>query len=1083
MAPAEILSGKTVSAQVRQRLKNQVAEMKETVPGFRPGLAILQVGDRDDSNLYISMKLKAAAEIGINASHIKLPNTATEAEVLRCINRLNEDPAVHGFIVQLPLDSNKPINTEKVTNAVSPEKDVDGLSSINAGKLSRGDLGDCFIPCTPKGCMELIRQTGVEVAGKKAVVIGRSKIVGAPMHDLLLWNHATVTTCHSKTTSLAEEVSKADILVVAAGKAEMVQGEWIKPGAVVIDCGINHVPDSTRPSGKRVVGDVAYSAARERAAYITPVPGGVGPMTVAMLMQSTVESAQRFLEKYQPGKWNIQYNQLSPRTPVPSDIEISRSCIPKAIGELAQEIGLISDEVEFYGQQKAKISLSTLKRLQDQPNGKYVVVTGITPTPLGEGKSTTTIGLVQALGSHLGQNAFACVRQPSQGPTFGIKGGAAGGGYSQVVPMEEFNLHLTGDIHAITAANNLVAAAIDARIFHEATQTDQALYSRLVPSVDGTRKFSDIQLQRLQRLHIMKTDPGALTDEEINRFVRLDIDPDSITWQRVLDTNDRFLRKVTIGQSLTEKGFSRTTQFDITVASEIMAVLALTDSLENMRQRLGRMVVASSKHGVPITTEDLKTVRILQMVQNIAARLLTGTGRYVHMTPVLHQLHWLPIEVRAQFKVLVITYKALNGLGPGYLKERLHPYMPFRPLRSVAEALLQEPSMKDIRRGVSGALAVLMKDAIKPNLMQTLEGNPVFVHAGPFANIAHGNSSVLADKIALKLVGREGFVVTEAGFGADIGMEKFFDIKCRYSGLQPHVVVLVATVRALKMHGGGPTTLEDVKNSLQIHHKQMIAACFIRVTAGVPLPREYTEENLLLLEKGCSNLMKQIQNARTFGIPVVVAVNAFKSDTEAELELVIRLAKAGGAFDAVKCTHWAEGGKGAVMLAEAVRRASQAPSSFRFLYNVEQPILNKIRIIAQTIYGADDIELLPEAEQKIILYTKQGFGNLPICMAKTHLSLSHDPERKGVPTGFVMPIRDIRASVGAGFLYPLVGTSTSVVSLQMPPPKEEGAVEVMLSGDILIMALVMSTMPGLPTRPCFYDIDLDPVTGEVIGLF
>ncbi|XP_044292507.1 C-1-tetrahydrofolate synthase, cytoplasmic [Varanus komodoensis] len=935
MAPAEILSGKTVSAQVRQRLKNQVAEMKETVPGFRPGLAILQVGDRDDSNLYISMKLKAAAEIGINASHIKLPNTATEAEVLRCINRLNEDPAVHGFIVQLPLDSNKPINTEKVTNAVSPEKDVDGLSSINAGKLSRGDLGDCFIPCTPKGCMELIRQTGVEVAGKKAVVIGRSKIVGAPMHDLLLWNHATVTTCHSKTTSLAEEVSKADILVVAAGKAEMVQGEWIKPGAVVIDCGINHVPDSTRPSGKRVVGDVAYSAARERAAYITPVPGGVGPMTVAMLMQSTVESAQRFLEKYQPGKWNIQYNQLSPRTPVPSDIEISRSCIPKAIGELAQEIGLISDEVEFYGQQKAKISLSTLKRLQDQPNGKYVVVTGITPTPLGEGKSTTTIGLVQALGSHLGQNAFACVRQPSQGPTFGIKGGAAGGGYSQVVPMEEFNLHLTGDIHAITAANNLVAAAIDARIFHEATQTDQALYSRLVPSVDGTRKFSDIQLQRLQRLHIMKTDPGALTDEEINRFVRLDIDPDSITWQRVLDTNDRFLRKVTIGQSLTEKGFSRTTQFDITVASEIMAVLALTDSLENMRQRLGRMVVASSKHGVPITTEDL---------------------------------------------------------------------------------------------GVSGALAVLMKDAIKPNLMQTLEGNPVFVHAGPFANIAHGNSSVLADKIALKLVGREGFVVTEAGFGADIGMEKFFDIKCRYSGLQPHVVVLVATVRALKMHGGGPT-----------------------VTAGVPLPREYTEENLLLLEKGCSNLMKQIQNARTFGIPVVVAVNAFKSDTEAELELVIRLAKAGGAFDAVKCTHWAEGGKGAVMLAEAVRRASQAPSSFRFLYNVEQPILNKIRIIAQTIYGADDIELLPEAEQKIILYTKQGFGNLPICMAKTHLSLSHDPERKGVPTGFVMPIRDIRASVGAGFLYPLVGT--------------------------------MSTMPGLPTRPCFYDIDLDPVTGEVIGLF
>ncbi|XP_048340608.1 C-1-tetrahydrofolate synthase, cytoplasmic [Sphaerodactylus townsendi] len=318
MPPAEILSGKTVSAQVRERLKSQVATLKERVPGFRPGLAILQVGDRDDSNLYISMKLKAAAEIGINANHIKLPNTASEAEVLRCINALNEDPAIHGFIVQLPLDSNKPINTEKITNAVAPEKDVDGLSSINAGKLSRGDLGDCFIPCTPKGCMELIRQTGIQVAGKRAVVIGRSKIVGAPMHDLLLWNHATVTTCHSKTASLAEEVSKAEILVVAAGKAEMVKGEWIKPGAVVIDCGINHIPDSTKASGKRVVGDVAYKAAKEKASYITPVPGGVGPMTVAMLMQSTVESAQRFLEKYQPGKWNIQYNQLSLRTPVPS---------------------------------------------------------------------------------------------------------------------------------------------------------------------------------------------------------------------------------------------------------------------------------------------------------------------------------------------------------------------------------------------------------------------------------------------------------------------------------------------------------------------------------------------------------------------------------------------------------------------------------------------------------------------------------------------------------------------------------------------------------------------------------------------
>ncbi|XP_020860335.1 C-1-tetrahydrofolate synthase, cytoplasmic isoform X1 [Phascolarctos cinereus] len=935
MAPAEILDGKVVSAQVRGRLKSQVTQMEEQVPGFRPGLAILQVGDRADSNLYISMKLKAAEEIGIRATHIKLPRTSTEAEVLKCITSLNEDPTVHGLLVQLPLDAEKTINTELVTNAITPEKDVDGLTSVSAGKLARGDLQDCFIPCTPKGCLELIKKTGVQIAGRHAVVIGRSKIVGAPMHDLLLWNNATVTTCHSKTIQLSEEVNKADILVVAAGQPEMVRGEWIKPGAIVIDCGINYVPDNRKPNGKRIVGDVAYDEAKEKASYITPVPGGVGPMTVAMLMQSTVESAKHFLEKCIPGKWNIQYNHLSLKTPVPSDIEISRSCTPKPIGYLAKEIGLLSEEVEMYGQTKAKVLLSTLERLKHQPDGKYVVVTGITPTPLGEGKSTTTVGLVQALGAHLHQNVFACVRQPSQGPTFGIKGGAAGGGYSQVVPMEEFNLHLTGDIHAITAANNLVAAAIDARIFHELTQTDKALFNRLVPSVNGVRKFSDIQVRRLKRLGIEKDDPATLTDEEINRFVRLDIDPETITWQRVLDTNDRFLRKITIGQSPTEKGHTRTTQFDISVASEIMAVLALTSSLEDMRERLGKMVVASSKKGEPISAEDL---------------------------------------------------------------------------------------------GVSGALTVLMKDAVKPNLMQTLEGTPVFVHAGPFANIAHGNSSIIADRIALKLVGPEGFVVTEAGFGADIGMEKFFNIKCRYSGLRPHVVVLVATVRALKMHGGGPT-----------------------VTAGVPLPKDYIEENLELLEKGFCNLGKQIQNAKIFGIPVVVAVNAFKTDTEAEVELVVRLAKEAGAFDAVKCTHWAEGGKGAAALAHAVQNASQAPSHFQFLYDVELPVVDKIRIIAQKIYGADDVELLPEAQHKVEVYTKQGFGNLPICMAKTHLSLSHDPEKKGVPTGFVLPIRDIRASVGAGFLYPLVGT--------------------------------MSTMPGLPTRPCFYDIDLDPVSEQVNGLF
>uniref|UniRef100_A0A8C1YTJ0 C-1-tetrahydrofolate synthase, cytoplasmic n=1 Tax=Cyprinus carpio TaxID=7962 RepID=A0A8C1YTJ0_CYPCA len=921
--------------QVRGRLKEEVEGMRMTHPNFKPGLVVLQVGDREDSNLYISMKLKAAAEIGISAVHVKLPRTATENEVMHRVMEVNEDSKIHGLIVQLPLDSVHTINTERIINSVAPEKDVDGLTSINAGKLARGDLGDCFIPCTPNGCMELIKQTGVSLAGKRAVVIGRSKIVGAPMHDLLLWNHATVLTCHSKTADLASEVGKADILVTGIGKPEMVRGEWLKDGAIVIDCGINTIADSSRPSGKRIVGDVHYDSAKDKAAFITPVPGGVGPMTVAMLMQNTVLSAKHFLQAQEPGKWNINYTKLNLQRPVPSDVTISRSCVPKPIECLAKEVGLFSDEVELYGRTKAKVQLKTIDRLQAQPDGKYVVVTGITPTPLGEGKSTTTIGLVQALGAHLKLNAFACVRQPSQGPTFGIKGGAAGGGYSQVIPMEEFNLHLTGDIHAITAANNLVAAAIDARMFHEATQSDKALFNRLVPLTEGQRKFSPVQISRLEKLGIKKTDPSMLTEEEITRFVRLDIDPESITWQRVLDTNDRFLRKITIGQSPTEKGFTRTAQFDITVASEIMAVLALTTSLADMKERLAKMVVATSRSGQPVTTEDL---------------------------------------------------------------------------------------------GVCGALTVLMRDAIKPNLMQTLEGNPVFVHAGPFANIAHGNSSILADKIALKLVGPQGFVVTEAGFGADIGMEKFFNIKCRNSGLKPHVVVLVATVRALKMHGGGPT-----------------------VTAGTPLAKEYIEENLVLLEAGCSNMRKQVENAQLFGVPVVVAVNAFKTDTKAELDLICKLAKEAGAFDAVHCSHWADGGAGAADLARAVQKAADLPNSFKFLYDVELPIVDKIRIIAQKIYGADDIELLPEAQHKVELYSKQGFASLPICMAKTHLSLSHDAEKKGVPTGFVLPIRDIRASVGAGFLYPLVGT--------------------------------MPTIPILPTRPCFYDIDLDTESGEVHGLF
>jgi methylenetetrahydrofolate dehydrogenase (NADP+) / methenyltetrahydrofolate cyclohydrolase / formyltetrahydrofolate synthetase len=630
----------------------------------------------------------------------------------------------------------------------------------------------------------------------------------------------------------------------------------------------------------------------------------------------------------------ITPNQLKLRKPVPSDIDIAQEAELKPITQIAEEVGLLEDELVLYGPYKAKVKLEVLERLQDRPNGKYIDVTAITPTPLGEGKTTTTVGLSQALGAHLGQTVFTNIRQPSQGPTFGIKGGAAGGGYSQVVPMEDFNLHLTGDIHAITAANNLLAAAIDARMHHESYQDDDRLFNALCPpNKNGERSFSGVMMRRLEKLGIDKTDPNELTAEERSRFVRLDIDPDAITWRRVVDTNDRYLREITIGQGPAEK-FQRRTGYDITVASEIMAILALTTSLADMRERLGRMVIGTSRAGDAVTADDL---------------------------------------------------------------------------------------------GVGGALTVLMKDAIMPNLMQTLEGTPAFVHAGPFANIAHGNSSIIADQIALKLVGPDGYVLTESGFGADIGMEKFFNIKCRYSGLIPDAVVLVATIRALKMHGGGP-----------------------KVVAGKPLDPTYTEENLELLEKGAHNMVVHIKNAIRFGIPVVVAINRFKDDTDAEVELLRKIAIEAGADDAQMSNHWEDGGLGSIELGKAVMKAVTRPSDFNFLYPLDYSIKEKIETIARDIYGADGVEYTPEAEAKIDTYNRLGFDGLPICMAKTHLSLSHDPALKGVPTGYTLPIRDIRASVGAGFLYPLVGQ--------------------------------MSTMPGLPTRPVFFDIDVDLETGKVLGL-
>jgi formate--tetrahydrofolate ligase len=563
-----------------------------------------------------------------------------------------------------------------------------------------------------------------------------------------------------------------------------------------------------------------------------------------------------------------------------SDLQIAQRATLKPIAQIAEMMGLSTDDFDSYGSPYvAKLRLEALSKLQDRPDAKYIDVTAITPTPLGEGKSTTTVGLGQAL-NQIGKRAVIALRQPSQGPTFGIKGGAAGGGYSQVVPMELFNLHLTGDIHAVTAANNLLAAMID---------------------------------NKLMRGNV------------------LNIDPETITWKRVLDVNDRALREIVIGLGGKDNGVLRETGFDIAVASEVMAILALTTSIEDMRERLGRIVIGLTRDKKPVTAEQI---------------------------------------------------------------------------------------------GAAGAMTVLMKEAIRPNLLQTLENTPALVHAGPFANIAHGNSSILADMFGIKC---GEYLVTESGFGADIGAEKFFNIKCRYSGLKPNAAVLVVTVRALKAHSG--------------HYK---------IVAGKALPAALTEKSVRDVEIGAANLIKHIQNVRLHGVTPVVAINAFTGDHPEEIEAIKRIALEAGALGAALATHWADGGRGALELAEMVVSAAAQPNEFRFLYDLDLPIKQKIETIATQVYGAAGVSYDPTAERQIRDYEANGFGKLPICMAKTHLSLSHDPTLKGAPTGFTLPIREVRASVGAGFIYPLCGE--------------------------------MRTMPGLPEHPAAEAVDLDDA-GNVVGLF
>jgi formate--tetrahydrofolate ligase len=564
----------------------------------------------------------------------------------------------------------------------------------------------------------------------------------------------------------------------------------------------------------------------------------------------------------------------------PSDLEIARSVTPRPIADVARDLGLRDEEIEPYGRTKAKVTLDGIRRLEsERPRGKYVVVTAITPTPLGEGKSTTTVGLAQGL-NHIGRKAAVCIRQPSLGPVFGIKGGAAGGGYSQVIPMEDFNLHLTGDVHAIGAAHNLAAAFIDNSIHHK--------------------------------------NP-------------LGIDPHSILWPRVVDISDRAVRRAVIGLGGRENGFPRETEWVITVGSEVMAILALATDLADLRTRLGRVVLAQTTDGRAVTAEDI---------------------------------------------------------------------------------------------GVAGSMAVLLVDAIKPNLLQTLEGGPAFVHCGPFGNIAHGNNSIIADRIALAT---NEIVCTEAGFGADMGAEKFFNIKCRASGLTPDAAVVVATVRALKMHGGVG-----------------------RIVAGKPLDPALSEENVEAVATGAANLAKQIENVRLFGIPAVVAINSFPTDTPAEVEAIQRVAMDAGAYAAVVATHFADGGRGAAALGEAVWAATHEPSEFRLLYRDDAPLGEKMLAIATQVYGADGMELLPPAKKALKLYEELGFGHLPICMAKTQYSLSDDAALKGRPSGFTVTIRDIRLSAGAGFITPMLGE--------------------------------MRMMPGLPSRPGGEKIDLD-ADGNIVGLF
>eukprot|EP00397_Hematodinium_sp_SG-2012_P001563 GEMP01001566.1.p1 GENE.GEMP01001566.1~~GEMP01001566.1.p1 ORF type:complete len:911 (-),score=177.59 GEMP01001566.1:2509-5241(-) len=866
---ATILDGRQLSLNIRNKVRDESIELFNKVKR-KPGLAIIQVGEDAPSKVYVGHKVKAGIDCGLHVEHLKLPRSSNEANILATIHAINENDDIHGVILQLPVDSAEEVNVDRCIEAIDPKKDVDGLHFKNAGQLARGMMNNgTLLPCTPRGCMELLRAHSPRpLRGMKAVVLGRSKIVGSPIAELLKWEDVTVTTVHSRTPpdQVIALCREADIVVAACRQPQFLKGYMLKPGAMVVDVGINSIPDATKKSGARIVGDVDYDSCKEVAGYITPVPGHVGPMTIAMLLQNTLDAAKRYMVA-DFTRWDTRPLSLPVVRPAAvDDFALNQMFKPKHITEVSKEMRLFPHEVLQSGPFKAKLdSERILRRLGGEHRGKYVVVSSVTPTRSGEGKTTTVLGLSQAFMAHLRINCLATLREPSLGPTFSLKGGGTGGGLSQVIPSEDMNLHFNGDIHAVSATQNLLAAATDNCIARENfPQPIEILFGRLT----RTGTFTKAQLERLQKLGITKTNPSEFTAEEMKKFATRGLVRDKMTIRRVLDVNDAFIEN----------------QFNCTASSEVMNILALAHDYNDLVERLKHIVVGRSPQGF-VTARDIC---------------------------------------------------------------------------------------------VDGALAILMKQASQPNLIQNLEGGPVMVHAGPFAGLGPGVSSVMADTLGLRMVGEDGFVVTEAGFGSDLGLEKFVNIKTRVDDiLIPDVCIVVVTTKSLmttaRSVGSHATKSEALRHGAEV------------------------------------NLRKHIGIVKQFNIPMVVAVNTFDSDSLEELESIRQLALEFGADDAVICRHFQEGGRGAVELAESVQKLSQRKYKLNRSYELHDSIEDKLHSVATKVYGREGISLTDAAKDSLRLF-EADYKHLPVCCNMS-------------PFGFHAPkitetllIRDLHLQAGSGLI-------------------------------------------------------------------